>query len=407
MSLALAAALAFGHGSEFGSSALRGRDAAPDELWMLSSGWGVLHSVDAGANWAWICEEVLATEGVYDVEAWGDGQALVGMREGMSRLGDDCSVQAYAGLEGGFVLRAVRFEGWAVALWVGDGEGGVFACEADSCVATPLAGAGFFPKSAFVDGGTLYVTLVHTDTLAAELYATADLVTWEQRHAWPLGDSDPRVLWARGDDLYAWVRPRDDAALPAFLKSTDGGRSFTTTFEAGYYTDPEPGALVLDAGQTVFLGSVYGARTWRSTDAGASFAEVSADYPAVRCGLVLGERAYACGDHLADGFDVSVSTNGRDFEALACIEEARPAECAEPACASYVDAWVNAGAYGGGECDAANDDTATGASGPGDACGCGNGAAAALGLAALASRYRRAPSTRKAWPENASPPTSA
>lgn len=392
--------IALGHSGEFGATLVRGRVESPSELWMLSEGWGVLHSSDAGESWAWICEEAIGTEAVYDVQAWSDGTALLGTREGMVMIDGSCTVTPYAGLDGGFVLRAERWQDKAVALWVGDGVGGVFTCDGFDCVATQLYGDAYFPKTAFVDGHTLYVTLVHTDTLAAELYATTDGLSWEARYSWPLGDTDPRLLWASGDTVYLWTKPRTDAALPAFLRSTDGGRSFERTFETGYYTDAAPGVLVRDDGETVLLGSYYGARTWKSTDGGGSFEERSTDLPAVRCGLDLGGTSYTCGDHLADGFDLAVTADGENFTPRSCIEEALPAECAEAACQPYVDAWVNAGAYGGGQCDV-EVDTGHPASPPGDECGCESGSAA-LGL--LVAYW---PRTRKAWPEKARSSTSA
>ncbi len=391
--------VALGHSGEFGATLVRGRVESPSELWMLSEGWGVLHSSDAGESWAWICEEAIGTEAVYDVQAWSDGTALIGSREGMVLIDGSCTVTPYTGLDGGFVLRAERWQDRAVALWVGDGVGGVFTCDDFDCVATSLHGAGYFPKTAFVDGDTLYVTLVHTDTLAAELYATTDGLSWEARYSWPLGDTDPRLLWASGDTVYLWTKPRTDAGIPAFHRSIDGGRSFEASFETGYYTDAAPGVLVRDGGETVLLGSYYGARTWKSIDGGLSFEERSTDLPAVRCGLDLGGTSYACGDHLADGFDLAVTTDGENFTPRSCIEEALPAECAEAACNPYVDAWVSAGAYGGGQCDVEAD---TGSPAPpGDECGCNSGNAVPLLLLAYWPR------TRKAWPEKARSSTSA
>ncbi|MBM4368567.1 MAG: hypothetical protein FJ102_20290 [Deltaproteobacteria bacterium] len=384
----MAIALVYAHSAEFGSTLVRGRAEAPAELWMLSEGWGVLHSTDAGESWGWICEEAIGTEAVYDVQAWADNTAILGTREGMVMIDGSCVVTPYTGLDGGFVLRAERWQDKAVALWVGDGVGGVFTCDAFDCVATPLYGDGYFPKTAFVDGDTLYVTVVHTESLAAELYATTDGLTWDPLYRWPLGDTDPRLLWASGDTMYLWTKPRTDASLPAFLRSTDGGRSFEATFETGYYTDAAPGALVRDGGKTVLVGSYYGARTWKSTDGGQSFEERSPDLPSVRCGLDLDGTSYACGDHLADGFDLAVSTDGENFTPRSCIEEALPAECAEPACGVYVDAWVNAGAYGGGQCDV-EEDTGRAPPPPGDECGCESGSASLLLL--LAYRRRSAP----------------
>lgn len=379
------------HSPEFGVSALSARPEAPSELWAAVEGWGMIHSTDGGASFAWLCEESIGVDTVYDVLAWDEAVALAGTVDGLMRVDGECQGTSVTGLDAGFVLKLARWQGKAAVALIGPERGGVYLCDDDGCAATALEGPAFYPKSFAVDGDTLWVTLVHTDTLAAELYRTTDGVSFTEASSWPAGDTDPRVLWAQGENVYLWTRPRADTAEPGFRKSTDGGAHFTETFTAGYYTDSAPGFLVRDEGKTVLLGSWFGARTWASTDSGASFVEVSDTAPAVKCGLDLGDHALVCTDHLADGLDVASTTDAEEFTPITCLEEVEPSECAAEACEPYVDAWVTAAAYGGGGCHPEEEESGT----PDDPppCGCASGegvstAGALVAAAALLARWR-------------------
>ena len=359
MTFLLLAPMAFAHSTAFGPTKLRALPENPDELWAVAEGWGVLHSSDGGAGWVWLCEESLATTTVYDVLPWADNEALVATATGVLHVGADCSTRALEGLPAGFVLVMERWGTRAVVGWIGDGVGGLYTCDGDSCAATDVVGDYYFPKSLYADGEVLWTTIIHTDTLDAQLLRL-DTESTSLIQDFPEGDTDPRVVFAEGDNVHLWVRPRTAAWTPEYRRSTDRGASFVSTFSTGYYTDPAPGVVVRDAGKEILVGSYYGARTWRSTDSGASFTEVSETVPAVKCGVALGERTLICADHLADGFDIAVSTDGTDFSPLACFEEVRPAACAAETCDDALVAWESAGAYGGGQCDAeadsANDD---------------------------------------------------
>ncbi len=367
------------HGDEFGVSALTARTDAPEEVWAAVDGWGLIHSTDSAASFDWICDEAIGTETVYDLLAWEDGVAFVGTVDGVLRVDETCSGTSVTGLGEGFVLDLVRWQDHAVAALIGPERGGIYLCDDAGCAPTPLEGAAYYPKSLAVDGDTLWITLVHTDTLAAELYRTTDGVTFTPVHSWPDADTDPRLLWAHGDTVYLWTRPRDAASEPGFSRSTDGGATFTETFTTGYYTDPTPGSLVRDDGATVLVGSWYGARTWGSTDGGAHFTEVTETAPALKCSVDLGDHALTCNDHLADGFDISSTTDAVDFTPLTCLDEVRPAECAEATCEPYLDAWITAGAYGGGRCHPDTGDTGTPDTPP---CGCETAPNAGISLLA-------------------------
>ena len=382
------------HGDSFELVRLTARPDAPAELWGMVEGWGLVHSEDGGAAWSWLCEEAVGSTALYDVLAWEAGSALVGTAEGLSLVDESCTGQSVASLPEGFVLSLARYGETALVGIIGTESGGVYRCDDTGCAATSLVGAGVFPKSLVVDGNTAWATVVHTgedEGLAAELWRSDDGADFVVAYAWPDGDVDPRVIHADGERVYAWLRPRQDDREPGFVRSTDGGASFSTTFETGYYTDPAPGVLVRDGGETVLLGSWFGARTWRSTDAGLSFEEVSLDAPALRCGLDLPDRSLICADHLVDGFDVAATTDGMEFSAELCLEEVGPADCVAETCEPYVDAWRGAAALGGGKCDPAAD---TGTPDDPPPCGCASSEGGlpllALGAAVLL-RARRGP----------------
>lgn len=393
MTALLFVAAAMAHGDSFELVRLSARPEAPEELWGVVDGWGIVHSEDGGQRWGWLCEEAIGSTAVYDVLAWQEGSALLGTVDGLLQVDDTCIGQSVGGLPEGFVLTLARRGEEAMVALVGSESGGVYRCGPETCVATSLVGAGYFPKSIVVDGDTVWATVVHTGSeegLAAELWTSADGQEFTVAHAWPDGDVDPRVIHAQGASVYTWLRPRTEATLPGFAWSADGGATFTTTFTTGYYTDPTPGFLVTGGGGTVLIGSWYGARTWRSVDAGGSFEEVSLEAPALRCGLAQADRALVCTDHLVDGFDIAATTDGVSFSPELCLEEVEAAACVTETCAPYADSWRAASALGGGRCQFPDDAGETPDDPP---CGCAEGGGSAnllpLGAAGLLAARRR------------------
>jgi hypothetical protein len=386
---------AFAHGASFGATAVSVSRDDPAEVWALTDGWGLAHTVDGGGAWEWLCEESLGSDEVYGVLSTGPGAAVIATREGLRTVAADCTsaVQPGPPADTFFPVVARYGDGW-LGLGIGADSGGVWLCDADGCAAGDLSAPGLFPKSALADGTRAWVTVVYVDSLASELWRTDDGLTFTLVHSWPDGDTDPRVLRAEGDRLLVWRRTRSEDDPPELLVSDDGGATFTSTFEAGWYTDATPALLPVDG--ALLLGSVLGARTWRSEDDGATWSEVSADVPAVRCADVVDGVGWACGDHLQDGFDLSRTTDGRTWTPTACLEDALPATCAAPTCDPLLSAWQLAGSYGGGECDTIITPPVTTEDLDPEACGCGAGGEAWLGvgLVALARRRRHSPKNR-------------
>ncbi len=373
MLLALITA-AWPHGATFGALAVSVSRDDPDELWVLTEGWGLAHTADGGGTWDWLCEEALGASELYGVLSTAPNAALVATRSGLLAIDGTCGATVVPGTEGVFFPVVARYGDGALGLGIGEEGGGVWRCGADGCVPTELAGAGLFPKSALADGTRAWVTVVYEETLASELWRSDDGATWTRVHAWPDGDTDPRVLHADGDHLLVWRRTRAEADVPELLVSDDGGATFSSTLQAGWYTDAAPGLVVLDG--ALLLGSVAGARTWRSEDGGASWTEVSTDVPAVRCGDSVGGVGFACGDHLQDGFDLSRTEDGRTWYPVACLEDALPAACADDACGALLTSFQTAGSYGGGQCDTII--TPPAADPAEEPCGCDDAAGAGL-----------------------------
>lgn len=374
---------AFAHGPTFGAAAVSVLPEDPREMWILTEGWGVAHTVDGGGEWAWICEEALGGEDLYAVLATAPGEAVVATRTGLVRVDGDCGASAIPGPEGDtFFPGVARYGGGFLGLGIGEKTDGVWLCDTTGCVATELQESGMFPKSAVADGDVAWVTVVYEDDLAAELWR-GDGESWEKVYTWPDGDTDPRLLEANGDHLVVFRRTRSEDDTPEVLVSDDGGASWSSTLEVGYFTDATPGWLKV--GDVRFIGTVAGARTWRSDDAGATWTEVSTAVPAVRCGDSVDGVGWACGDHLQDGFDLSRTEDGGTWYPVACLEQATVPTCAEASCAALEGAWDKAGAYGGGECD-----TVIQPPDPveEDGCGCQGDAAWILGVFAWGRRRR-------------------
>jgi hypothetical protein len=361
------------HGLAFGVSHV---SVAPDDgatVWAVVDGWGVVGSRDAGATWSWVCEEALGDSPVLAVLARtgtreGHARAWVGTRAGILALDDACSATLVPGLPPGSYVAALAQHpldaSKAIVLATGP-QGGVYDCVDTGCVATGLVGEGMYPKSVIVDeSGAAWVTTVAADTLEATLWRAApassgaEPSTWEARARWPDGNVDPRVLEVRGERVLLWERTRAEGDTPRLVRSEDGGATWTQVLAHGTWTYAAPG--LLRVGETVLLGSVLGARTWRSADDGRSWTDASLTLPAVRCGVVTRDpasgpdappRVWTCGDHLADGFDLATSTDLATWAPVACLQQAQVATCAESACTPFVDLYAEAGALGGDACE--------------------------------------------------------
>ncbi len=364
------------HGERFSLSRISASPDDPDIWWANANGWGVVYTLDAGATWAWRCEEGIGASSVYDVLAIEGGQALLATSEGLQQIDADCASSMWTGLPAdSFAGVLARGPDVIYAAVFADGDGSLFRCAGGACEATSLTGT-YVKSVRAIASGVVYVTTVDPTTLAAALWTSTDGQTFTPVQSWPDGDYDVRVLYAEEERLLLWRLPRSDADIPALLYSSDGGVTHQIVLTDGQYTDPVPGLAV--SGQNVWLGSDIG-RTWRSLDGGRHYFEVSETEPAVRCGEQAGDRLLICSDHFADGFDAAVWQGGQGWAGAGCLDGAEVDSCASEACEVYADAFYDAGAFGGGECYAA----------PEDPTGCGSSAMLLPGLWALGWGTRR------------------
>lgn len=375
--LLLTAALA--HGTRFGISVVSIVPDEPSAIWAVAGGWGVVHTMDGGGSWAWLCEEILGVSAVYDVEALAPDQALLATSEGLLRVDDTCVTTPVPGLPEGTQVAFIEATGNGYAIsGYAEGVSGLWRCTESACEATSIQGDGLYLKSVQVDDGTWWVTVVEGGTLAAWLYRSGDGETWTTAATWPDGSVDPRVLLAEGDRLLVWMQSRDETTSPHLEVSHDGGATFMSSLAVGSYTDPVPTLLPLWDGRGAYLGTENG-RTFYSPDRGESFIEITEVAPAIRCADTAGRLAIVGADHFADKFDVARQQFGGPWEAMGCLDEAVAPGCAAE-CAPYTESFLAGGEYGGGECHVTLE--------PAPEEGYGGGNAFLIGMAGLLRKRR-------------------
>ncbi len=379
-----AAALAWGHGNTLTTLQIAAAPDAPEELWVLTDGWGVLHTSDLGVSWTWHCEEPLGGATPNALAALAGGSVLLAENDGVRRLDAACGVARVEGLPAG--AAALEAAGWRGEGWVGvlgGTEGGLYRCDRERCAPTALVGgegARRYVKRILSDEDGLWVSLLDESTHQYALWFSADGEHFEELAAW--SDSEATLVLGAGALVLVWLAPHDGSD-PFLVRSADAGGSWETVFSGNLMDDGVPGA-VEHRGQ-LLLGSELG-RTWISTDDGRSFTEVSSELPAVRCSATSGGVAWICADHWADGSGTAYSLDGRSWLTGGCLEAATPAECSEDTCTDPYDAWLAAAEGGGGSCYAPP---------PPPAPGCGGASWLGLGpWAAVGLRRRLRPGLR-------------
>lgn len=379
MLLFLTAALA--HGTRFGISAVSIAPGDDDAVWAVASGWGVIHTVDRGANWEWLCEESIGATAVYDVESLDSSRALLATSSGVLRVDPGCTVTPLPGLpEGAQVAFLEEGDGDFLAAAYAEGVSGLWRCGQDSCVESGLVGEGVYVKSVRMEAGTWWATTVDGATLSSSLLTSPDGESWAAVTTWEDGTVDPRVLHVSGNRVLVWDQPRDETRSPALRRSEDGGVSFVEVFAVGSFTDAVPTLLPLADGRSWYLGTDNG-RTFFSAAIEAGFIEVTETAPAVRAADTSGNVSVIGADHFADGFDIAWQRFAGPWEAAGCLDAALVPGCAQE-CIDYVPSFLAAGLYGGGECQEVLEPAP-------ESGGCGGGAAGVVGLTGLSALGRR------------------
>ncbi len=374
LSLLISEALA--HGSSYNTTRL---SVVGDPLngaghaWAVVDGWGLIHSGD-GENWEWVCEESLGVTASYDVLAWEAG-AVVATSGGLLWLEGGCAASPIGGLPDAAPVTLLQQQGDRfLAAATGAEQAGLWDCGLEGCRETGLVGAAparRFVRSMVADRGVegrVWASVLREEDMAAEVWRAEAGGAWERvagagGTGWGAG-SDARVLLADGDRLLVWEQPRSDAAIPALLRSADGGRSFVRGFELGSYQDPIP--TLVEIGGRTFLSSWLG-RTWCAEDGGGEFREVSQEAPLLRCGAEAAGRTWVCADHFADGYDIGIADGG-GFSPMACLDQVALGTCQQQACGELYFAFSTYGGSTAGVCGQEPEDTGAEEA---RACGCG------------------------------------
>lgn len=367
------------HGTIYATTGLVAAPDDPEELWALAGGWGLLHSTDGAASWEWRCEEGLGVATLYAVDSLGPGEVVLGTSAGLVRW--DGAPTVASGLPADAQVGGVRRLGGAVLADVVSVEeaDGLYRCVADACSPTALVSDGLYVQSIAVGEAGAWVVVRESEQLHSTLWRSADGEDWTLVADWGEGADSRSILAVEGEQLWLWAQPRDPDGLPWMERSDDGGATQIRVWTSEDATSDVP-VLSLIEGQVLFSNAL--GRTWRSPDHGATWIDVSETMPLLRCAAQVGEERWICADHFADGFDVARLDGPEAWTALGCMDEAA---VADPACEAYAEAYVEAGLYGGGECDAS---WAPGEEAPGD-CGCGGGGAAGLLLGLGLFQLRR------------------
>ncbi len=345
----LGASVAEAHGDQFGAAQLSVNPDDTAELWALIPSFGLVHSRDGGAAWAWTCLAGFDTTRAYAVLSVGSGFALVTTTDGVVRVGEDCEHTLLEGIPG-FGGPLARDGDEALVGVSGTEQGGVYRCTGNLCAPTQLQGPQLFVKSLLATDRGFLATVVEGESFAATLWSSPDGDRWTALAGWPDGSLDPTLFFAREDTVLLWAHPRDEGGQPALLRSDDGGLHFSEVYSTGSSSDPVAGFAAVDGGETLLLGPGAG-QTLRSTDDGRSWSDVSGEAPEVVCGESVGDETWICTDHVQDGVSIMVTEDARTYVPVACLEEATPAACAEATCEDQLLAYTYSAISGGGRCD--------------------------------------------------------
>jgi len=360
----------FAHGTSWNTSRMSAWPGS-DEAWAIVDGWGLIHTTNA-QDWQWVCEESLGVVSSSDVLAIAPGQAIVGTSGGLKWVQDGCQSQGIPGIpEDVQITRVIQADNthfWAAGS--STTQGGLWWCSTEGCTETEFMGTGdqrLFIRSLWQSGSRTYISVIEEQGLGCSLWV-ADNGQWQAAATWPAGDLDVRVLYAKDDQVLAWAQSRSDATIPALLISQDAGKTFVKGFELGNYRDPIPDLVVIQ--NRTFLSSYLG-RTWCSEDQGQNFRDVSETAPLLRCAAQDGDRSWLCTDHFADGYDIAITTNGRQFTPVGCLDQVELATCTQESCGALYFDFVSYGGTIPGICSQESSDTGTTPSEH----GCGKGSA--------------------------------
>lgn len=372
---------ALAHGTLYATTGLTAAPDDPAELWALAGGWGLVHTTDAGGSWEWWCEEALDVGTLYAVVALGPGEVAVGTNLGMFRVSPGSAPVAYSGLPADAQVGGLARFGDVVLADVVSVEDvdGLYTCTGTTCTPTGLVEDGRYVQSIHVDGGMVWVVTRYASTLHSILYRSTDGEAWAEVHDWDDGSEARTLMDVDGDELWVWALPRDTEAVPWMERSGDAGETFQPVWTSSSPSQELPAVARID--ESVLLSDSLG-HTWRTDDDGGAWVDTSDTMPMIRCTACVDGETLICADHFADGFDFARLDAPDAWTAFGCMDQV---SVAHPDCDAYEDAYLEAGLYGGGACDASYSPP------PAEEapCGCEGGSASVLLLGAASFRALR------------------
>jgi hypothetical protein len=312
--------------------------------------FGLVVSLDAGASWSWVCEELFeySNGAPWDPPiAWGGQSAgvplFVGIPDGLSRTRDLCASARVTEAARDFTGDVTTTVDGETVYWVGSNGTGP-----NRVLVSRDGGATFTTAGTIADGvlpltieaagaraQRVYVTAVATDGSRAVLLRSDDgggrfedvpLDLHGGRDAYLAGvdATNPDVVYLRS------ALPGDDAGLPGgtlLLRSTDGARHFSVIART---TGPMLGFALSGDGRTVWYGGPEAPdRLWRSDDGGGSFARVND--VRVLCLRWHANALYVCAPFASEGYALGRSSDGgRSVSPVVRFETLR----GPPACAA-------------------------------------------------------------------------
>lgn len=325
----------------------------------LRTTFGIVVSVDAGASWSWLCEELFdySNGAPWDPPlAWGGTTAnvplFVGIPDGLSRTRDLCTAARVPEAARDFSGDITTTPDGETVYWVGSNGSG------PNRVLVSRDGGATFTVAGTIAAGALPLTIEAAGPRAERLYVTAVSTTDSRAMLLRSDDGgahfeDVALDLGGGRDAYlagvdptnpdvVYLRsslPGDDAGLPGgtvLLRSTDGARHFAPLART---SGPMLGFALSNDGRTVWYGGPSD-HLWRSTD-GDAFSRVN-EVP-VLCLRWHAGSLYVCAPFASEGYALGRSVDdGRTVSPLVRFETLRGA----PTCAAgTVGASVCAGRW--------------------------------------------------------------
>jgi photosystem II stability/assembly factor-like uncharacterized protein len=305
-------------------------DPVDPERVLLRSTFGVVVTVDGGANWDWICE---SAAGYLDIEppltVLEGGRVILGLPGGVSRTSDaGCQFSMAEGLDANVVdvSRVASEPERVVALSRSDTDSQVWE-STDAGVSFHTLGEALVGVRATTldvapsDADWIYVsgfTGGTTDAGAGVFYRSEDRgATW-QTFPVPETTSAKRPYIAAIDpDERELVYVRTDGLPGRLFVTRDGGEHFT---EALRLDVPIQGFALSPDGNTVLATNVYDG-SFRADADSLTFEKIACRGPTCLSWTEAG--LFGCGDNVADGFIIGRSNDeGATFERvvdLSCI----------------------------------------------------------------------------------------